>query len=315
MDTTHPKSSPRDVFLYLLAIISLYLSTWRFIDLLFDYINELLPDRVEYWYGADLDAIRWSMATLIIVFPVYLGVTWFLRKDIIKNPEKRELRVRKWLLNLTLFIAAITIISDLVTLVYRFLEGELTGRFLLKVLVVFLTAGAIFLYYFWDLHRETTAHSKPSKILVSVTALVVLGSVIVGFFIVGSPWTQRLHRFDEQRVGHLQQLQNNVTDYWVRKNELPKTLDVLKSDFTGYMPPADPLTGVAYEYRVKAPLTFELCATFSLASRNSKSQSNNYPYALPYYGAYGEPINWEHEEGQKCFSRTIEPELVRPSKM
>jgi hypothetical protein len=61
--------------------------------------------------------------------------------------------VRKWLLYLTLFVAALIIIIDTVMLVQGLLNGELTVRFLMKLLTVFVTAGAIFGYYFYDLKK------------------------------------------------------------------------------------------------------------------------------------------------------------------
>jgi hypothetical protein len=64
--------------------------------------------------------------------------------------------IRKWLIYFTLFAAALIIIGDLVTLLNRFLEGELTVRFLLKVLAVFFVAGSVFYYYLWDLRKHKT---------------------------------------------------------------------------------------------------------------------------------------------------------------
>lgn len=299
METSSPKSSPRDVFLYLLAIGTLYICLWRFIDLLFEYINYAFPDALEYTYHYGFnESIRWSISSLLIVFPVYLGITWYLRKDAIAHPEKRELRVRKWLLNFTLFLAAVTIISDLVVLVNRFLEGEITVRFFLKVMVVLVVAGAVFAYYLWDLRRETKPDAKPSRVLAIITAVVVLGSIVSGFFIIGSPLSQRLRRFDERRVGDLQMLQGEVINSWAQKSRLPKSLDDLKNDISGFVPPTDPETSQAYEYAVRGALKFELCATFNLK------------YGGPYYGGpYGQ--NWDHEKGRVCFSRTIDPDVYR----
>ena len=55
---------------------------------------------------------------------------------------------------LTLFIAAGCLIGDMTTLVYQLLGGELTVRFMLKVIVVGAIAGTVFGYYLHDLRRE-----------------------------------------------------------------------------------------------------------------------------------------------------------------
>ncbi len=154
------KTSPKDVFLHLLSIITLYTSAISFLVLLFQYINVLIPDSVTeggyYQLVSSYRAIRWSISSLIVVFPVYIWVTWFLNKNYAKTPAKKKLWIRKWLVYFTLFAAALIIIGDLVTVINNLLNGELTLRFLLKVISVFFVAGSVFHYYLWDLRTHKT---------------------------------------------------------------------------------------------------------------------------------------------------------------
>lgn len=153
------KTSPKDVFLHLLAILTLYGSGGGFVALLFQYINVLVPDRLEndYWMRESaFGTIRFSIASLVVIFPVYLLTTRFLNKTYFENPSRRNLRIRKWLVYFTLFATALIIIGDLVSLIYSLLGGELTARFLLKIGSVFFAAGSIFFYYFWDLKMHKT---------------------------------------------------------------------------------------------------------------------------------------------------------------
>ena len=306
------KTSPKDVFLHLLGIIALYISAGSLISLLFEYINIFFPDLLNYYsYSAIAGSIRWSMAALIIVFPVYVLVSWMLNKDYSLNPEKRDLRIRKWLVYFTLFIAAITIIIDLVTLVYNFLGGDLTARFVLKVLVVLLVAGIIFGYYLWDLRKKYTA--KQLKVLASAVSLMVLVSVVGGFFTAGSPFKARLIRFDERRINDLQTIQSQIVNYWQQKNQLPSALSDLKDSISGFNPPADPENNGAYEYRILngsvIKPSFELCANFNLDTKEFFRSSATKP--APYYlGKYEE--NWDYQRGRTCFTRTIDPDLYSP---
>lgn len=153
------KTSPKDVFLHLLAIVTLYGSGGSFVALLFQYINVLIPDQLEYsqWMRESaFGTIRFSIACLVVVFPVYLLTTRFLNKTYFENPSRRNLRIRKWLVYFTLFATALIIIGDLVSLIYNLLGGELTMRFLLKTLTVFFVAGSIFFYYYRDLKTHKT---------------------------------------------------------------------------------------------------------------------------------------------------------------
>jgi len=153
------KTTPKDFFLHLLSIVTLYGSAVAFLILIFQYINILLPDKLHGGIYEVLSArgtARGALATLIVVFPVYVWSTWFLGKMYAAMPEKRLLWVRRWLIYFTLFVAALIIIGDLVTLVRSLLEGELTIRFVLKVVVVLFVAGSVFGYYLADVHKNHT---------------------------------------------------------------------------------------------------------------------------------------------------------------
>src|SRR3989338_9796994 len=128
---THPteeriKSAPKDVFVYLLSIATLYTATINFITLIFGYIDIYFPNTLDYYGARNLGSISWSIASIIIVFPVYLLTSWLINRDIKKEPARGEIKISKWLIYLTLFIAAVVVIGDLITIIYNFLEGDLT---------------------------------------------------------------------------------------------------------------------------------------------------------------------------------------------
>lgn len=151
-----PYLSAREAFLYLVLFATLYVSAYHLGSLLFDLINRALPDPADAAYrfvqlGASM---RWSVASLLVAFPVFLFVARHLGKDLARNPVKRLSAVRRWLTYLTLFLAAGIVVGDLIAAVYNLLGGELTLRFVLKVLVVGAIAGTVFAYYLFDLRNE-----------------------------------------------------------------------------------------------------------------------------------------------------------------
>lgn len=313
------KNLPRDVFMYLLSIVTLVASAVSFGILVFQYINVYFPDLINDYYFSPASyygSIRQALATLIVIFPVYIWVSRFLKKDIQENPEKRELKIRKWLLYLTVFVAALVVIGDLVALINTFLEGELTTRFILKVLAIFFIAGSVFSHYYFEL-RELK--SKPKRgfdgmtVYAWVVIAVVAGAVVFGFFVAGSPQNQRTVRFDERRVQDLASLQSQIINYWQKKNELPQNLDQLANDILGIVISRDPKTSASYEYAKLGNLKFELCATFETSSlENSNSRSKAVPMMYPYPG--GEIETWQHNAERTCFQRTIDPELFQLEK-
>jgi hypothetical protein len=195
----------------------------------------------------------------------------------------------------------------LVTLVNYFLNGEITARFLLKVAVVLVTAASVFWYYLWDLRRDTHAKSAvPKAAAWAASAVAVLG-IVLGFVFVGSPAQQRQVRFDGQRVNDLMMIQNELTNFYANKRSLPASLEGLNNALTGFAVPADPVTGTAYEYSVKKPLTFSLCASFTTPSISIDAKTGLAAPSRPYgsYDAY--PQNWTHKAERTCFERTIDP--------
>lgn len=149
-----PYLSAREAFLYLVMFLCLYLSSFSFGSLLFDFINHWLPDPLQNYYDASRRSLRLSISMLMIAFPLYLWLAMILTRGIYRDPEKKGSKIRKWLTYLTLFIAAGIIIGDLITLLFNLLGGELTVRFLLKVLTVLAIAGTIFGYYLWHFRKE-----------------------------------------------------------------------------------------------------------------------------------------------------------------
>ena len=314
MEQQPVKSSPRDVFVYILGTVALYLSAFSAILLLLSYVDILLPDPLRGDYFDPRGEIRWFLAMLIVIFPVYLWTSRFIRRDVARDPAKGDIRVRKWLIHLTLFLAALLIIGDLVGLIFNFLEGDLTTQFILKVCAVLAVAAAIFWYYLMDLRTKAAPFTAQARGIVYGLIACVAVIVVSGFFMAGSPFRQRLVRFDSQKLSHLQDIQWQVVNYWQKKQALPAALDDLRDDIAGYAPSKDPQSGNAYEYRATGALSFELCAEFNLPSSGGSVGERTTP--KPIYGPMGPQAaeSWDHEVGRACFSRTIDPELYRLEK-
>ncbi|MBU1445731.1 hypothetical protein KKD70_00510 [Patescibacteria group bacterium] len=312
-------TTPKDVFLSLLMMVMLYICVISMLALAFTYIDYKYPDLLTYYPYGTLDSIRNSSSMLVVAFPLLLILSWFIQKDIKKVPAKHELKFRKWLTYLTLFIASITIVIDLIQLVRRFYGGELTLPFTLKVASVLLIAGAVFSYYVWDV-QNAPQKSKVPMTVGWLSSFLVLSVLVMGFFVVGSPMKQREIRMDERRVSDLQTIQYQVIDYWIYKDVLPETTNDLQNSISGFVAPTDPETEQAYEYVVLEPLKFKLCTTFNQNNPyNDIKVSAEYPYAQKCdgYGNCSSYVNesWDYNAGYKCFERTIDPVLYPKAKV
>ncbi len=317
-------------FLSLGLLITLITSVTSFLNLVFETLNKKFPDvlNASYQYGYstyEYESIRMALATLIIFFPVYLIVSRFWRKFARGMMGSVDEVIKKWIVYIILFLSAIVTMVDLVALIKYFVSGEVTTRFILKVIVVLAVVALIGIYHIFVLKGKDVS-SKASLILGVLGIAFVVVAISCSFLVMGSPAKQRLLRFDDRRVGDLQGIQYQVINYWQLKEKLPEKLSDLANPLTGYSLPIDPEfeKGKTYEYAVKDKLKFELCATFALPipkgwieykgggvvpmmDYGGRDIATSYPYP-------GGGINesWEHETGRTCFERIIDKDLYPP---
>ncbi|HUO50730.1 MAG TPA: DUF5671 domain-containing protein [Candidatus Paceibacterota bacterium] len=305
-----PKITPKDFFLWAGAMISLYVSVFALVYLLFDYIDRAFPDALNYSADPYGDGIRYWIASLVVLFPVYLLLTWVIRRDIAHDASRKQIWVRRWALVLTLFIAGASLAIDLIAVINTFLGGEITMHFILKALVVLLIGAGAFMHFLADLWGYWDKNPRYARSVAGATALLIVCTIGAGFFIIGSPWQIRLYRFDDQKVNDLQGIQSQVVSYWQHKNKLPQTLTDLNDSISGYTVPSDPQTGAQYEYKALTKTGFALCANFNAETRpNSPTLTQLMPYASTPagYGVNYTADSWYHGSGRFCFPREVDP--------
>ncbi|MDO8514132.1 MAG: DUF5671 domain-containing protein [bacterium] len=318
-----PKVTPKDFFLWAGAMIALYISIFSLISLLFDYINYTFPDVLNYYVDPYSSSIRYEMAALIVLFPLFLLLMRFIRKDIARVPQKRDLWIRRWVLYLTVFVAGAAVAGALITLINYFLGGEITTRFILKVFVVVLVAGAGLLHFLADIWGYWVQYPERARMIGWGAGVVVLASIAAGFFIMGSPNQIRLYRFDDQKVNDLANVQSQIVNYWRSKEKLPATLDGLQDSIRGNLIPLDPQTKTPYVYQVTGKYSFKLCATFNAETQQNSPTVTRAMIVEPMpaapigvtsdvKGGGLEQSTWQHGAGEICFDRTIDPQLYPP---
>ncbi len=313
------QASPKDFFLWVGAMIAFYVSVVAFINLVFQYINYLFPDPLNsYQIDPYQSGISGFMATVIVALPIFLVLMRIIRKTIITDPSRQEVWVRRWALVCTLFVTVVAIAITLVVLLMTFLSGEeVTARFLLKILAVLLVSGFSFAHFFADIKGYWKRFPDRARNLGFVVAVIVVITIIAGFFIVGTPRDARLARYDAQRVSDLQNIQWQIVNYWQLKKQLPKTLANLADPISNSFLPIDPQTKDSYEYKETAPLSFQLCAVFNSETRKTMGGRGGvsmqvFP-AMPIEVRGEKADNWQHTAGRVCFDRTIDPERYLPS--
>ena len=131
-------ASPRLTTLNIFYFVVLYITIWCAMAIIFTFLDYHLPDGLGRKAGAFYSTrpigteIRGYLAAIIVSAPLVWVTSRTLQKiSAAIGQSIPAMRLR--LLNLTLFIAAITILCNGISFVYYFLSGELSIRFVIKV--------------------------------------------------------------------------------------------------------------------------------------------------------------------------------------
>jgi len=288
--------TPKNFALQLGALIALYISLTSLITLLFSVLTVALPDSADSYYTTEsaTETIRFSIATLVVFFPVYL---WLTRRvnEVRRHEEDAYLTLTKWLTYLSLLVGGGVLLGDVVAVILGFLNGELTTRFLFKALILGGVIAAAFYYYLKDAQGYWQTHEKESKLFGLGAIALVVGSLVFGFVHNEPPQEIREMRIDTNQIADLQDMQQRIEQHYRINETLPETIEIV---YVGQKVPRAPEGRSEYEYTPTGDTTYELCATFS-----ADSSQNGRVAVAPVFDAN---YNWSHSEGRWCFERTTE---------
>ncbi|MBC5811423.1 MAG: hypothetical protein GIW95_11325 [Candidatus Eremiobacteraeota bacterium] len=256
-----------DAFLYLLAFISLGFWTVAAGHLFFVLIDRRFPSTLDSPYLTAVglrQSLSFELATVLIAFPIFMGVSTLIARALRERPESRESGVRKWLTYAALVVTAVILLSDAIWFVSAFIHGDVTVRFVLKSLVTLSIAGGIFGYYLLAVRQESSPAPR-DRIFAALAIVSALLALAFGFADIGTPAHARAVSSDERRVEDLKRLASDV--YFrteARHGSLPKTLDQIPSAplYGGRGTRSDPATGKRYEYVPLGKRDYRLCASF-----------------------------------------------------
>ncbi len=301
-------NTPRDFFLHVSAFATLYFVAIAATTLLFTLIDYRFPDVLQGYYGDPYSGpVRFAIASLIILAPIFAYLMRSIQSEARLIPERASLGVRKWLTYITLFLAGMTVVIDLIVLLNSFLGGALPMAFGLKALTLLVIAGAGFGYFFLDLKGYWSTHQTESTYASYGFLGSVVASIVLGFIVLGSPATQRDLRLDAERISSLSLIQAQAVSYWQQNRVLPEAISELDNPIYGITMPLDPVTQKPYTYEKTGDTSFKLCATF--ARESAGTMSGEY---YPQIQGLKDADVWEHGAGESCFTREIDTDLIKP---
>lgn len=268
--------SAREAFLYivyfaLLGMVAIFVGGLAFSFIEFIFRDALDPSELQ----RGVSGMRWAIASLVVGYPIFIFLGRRLAAARRADPNRRTSRVSAWLTYVTLIFAALTLIGDLVAVVYQFLAGELGARFLLKALVVGTISGAILWNYTRSAERADSRHDLPGRILAVVATIITAALVIWAFSVVRSPMDARANLTDDARIRDIDTIARLVDCHYTYFGALPETLEIMATELeqkSSREPvaigcaatlPRDPDSGVPYPYEAIGEERYQLCASFT----------------------------------------------------
>lgn len=300
------KHSIKDFFLNLGSQVAIYSVIISLVTLFFKIINKTYQSiDYGYYYYSNEFSVSFPVSLIIVVFPVYILLQYILEREYVSNPELKQTTIRKFLTYVTLFISGMIIVGNLVYVLYMYIDGQdLATGFLLKVLVLFVISILVFAYYLNDMKDKVSIKAK--KVIAIISLAFILFSIILAFSIIGSPRTQRLMKYDEQKVESLRNLKYYINEYYRQNGKLPEKLADVNESY--YTIPVDPQTKDSYVYKKSGSVDYKLCAEFNLDYSDHKTKV--------YYGNgsirdMNDINSWEYTKGEHCFDLKVDDYIIQ----
>lgn len=312
--------SAREAFLLIVYFSLLGMVATQVGGLAFAWIDRFFADdltRDPYAYQWASSGMRWSIASLLVGYPIFLFLGWRLAAKKRRDPDRRRSRVRAWLTYVTLIFAAGALIGDLVAVVYQFLEGGLEARFAAKAGVVGVISAAILWNFSREAERTSGGADLAGRLLALVSTAVVAALVFWAFSIVRSPAAARDRIADETRVTNLIAMTRLADCHYTYYGAIGADFRAMQETLTelgGRLPvaagctepyPLDPATGADYRYRIIDADTYELCAAFEGGWPEGDGAGSPARRAISsYYSPANEQrtLQLPKEAGEACFT-------------
>lgn len=249
------QSSAMDAFFYALLFVAFGMIAGNFLVLAFGQIERWLPDPdARIYIRSALSSQRWSIAALIVFVPAFFWLDRFDIRATQQNAARQHGTIRRWLSAIAMFIAVVALMGDALSLIYNFLDGQLTARFLAKSATVALVALLVLVYFYSDRQLHLRAYRQRAS---WTLILLCLLSIVATLITIGGPLQGQKERRDRLRYEDMETLSRDILRCRsIDTNNLPEALSPLSCAQN-----PDRLTAYAADviYERLNASTFKLC--------------------------------------------------------
>ena len=301
MEQQQNNNSAKFAFFYMLSLVALIFMALSAGIIVFQIINKNIIDALQTFRGRySSDALKFAISAIIISAPIYYLTVAQINKNLFKGLLGKDSGVRKWLTYFILLVSSLVMLGWLIAVIYSFLDGELTAKFILKALTAIAISAAVFTYYLYDIKRDNVVGVKDKVVRAYFygSLIVVIAVLISAFVFVESPRETRNIKHDNNVLNKFERIDNAINDYYRENKDLPNNLNILLENTVYFNEDdlKDNTTKKKFDYKMVDNRTYELCAEF-LAS-NKEDEGDNYRYG--YHNK-----RWKHDAGYQCLKQKV----------
>jgi hypothetical protein len=290
---TQINQNAKFTFFYLLSLVALFFMSFFTGGIWFQLINKYIPDTLNYAESFSGEFLNFAIASVIVATPIYFLMMKWIRQGLKTGELSLDSNLRKWLTYLIIFVTSVTSIGWLIGVISMYLNGGLTGQFVLKALTALIISLGVLSYYVYDIKKEDfVGQDKKSLIYLSSSLVLIVITLIFGFIIADGPVRSRQIKHDRQVLSDMQTYKYEI-DVYFRKNEvLPENLDQLRVKTN---------SGSMIDYKVIEADKYQLCTNFGLSSSEIDSDQLGY---------FEEEIDFN--QGYDCLEFEVDKQGLEP---
>lgn len=156
--------SPRELFVHLLASVTLYISVVGTLTLVWGLADYWYPDSLQAPGLTDAGPVRFGISAAVVSFPIFVYLVIRTRRKIRYGDIEAGSGARMGFIYFNLFVMTVLGLFDLMVTLNAFLNGDLTPRFLVKAGGVLGIVALVFLYFRAELALDSSgAGSSPER--------------------------------------------------------------------------------------------------------------------------------------------------------
>jgi hypothetical protein len=289
------KHDAKYAFYYLLSLIALIFTAFSVGLVIFSIIDKTIPDAVSNYYVNSVDGpLKFAISALLIAGPIFFLISYLISKGLRQGELSKDSGLRRWLTYFILLVSSVIILGVLINVINSFLSGELSSRFILKALSVFVISAITWSFYFYDIRRSNPEQTDLIvRIFFGLTLLITVAAFVAAWFFIESPQTTRARRLDQNLMQNIYSLDLAVSNYYDRHHQLPNSFTDLENDKNINLAKSllvDPASQAPIVYQKTSERDFALCATWRL-SNLSDSTGTTRPVG---------DTSQEHAAGYQC---------------